>query len=147
MSKLMDFVAGKIAAGLAKYNKRKMQKEMREKITRNFKDLDQRRYLTDEQKKEVDDFYRSMIGRTVPLYCHEYFYSRTGVFSKDYVPKDFYTVDLLPKANVFHLTYAYDDKNIYDVLFAGENIAHTILKNMNGYFYFEGQAVSEAQAF
>ena len=87
-----------------------------------------------------------MIGKKVPLYCHEYFYSRTGVFSKDYIPKDFYTMELLQKANVYPFRAAYDDKNIYDVIFAGENVVHTILKNMNGYYYFEGKPVSEEEA-
>ena len=128
------------------YKRSQMQKGLQKKITRNFNDLEQRRYLTDEQKKEVDDFYISMIGKTVPLYCHEYFYSRTGVFSKDYVPKDFYTMEILQKANVYQMREAYDDKNIYDIIFAGENIVHTILKNMNGYYYFEGRPVSEEEA-
>ncbi len=131
---------------VAAYNKRQMSRELQEKITRNFKDLETRRTLTEAQKKEVDDFYVSMIGKTVPLYCHEYFYSRTGVFSKDYVPKDFYTMEILQKANVYQMRDAYDDKNIYDVIFAGENVVHTILKNMNGYYYFEGKPVSEEEA-
>ncbi len=131
---------------VAAYNRRQMSRELQEKITRNFKDLETRRTLTEAQKKEVDDFYVSMIGKTVPLYCHEYFYSRTGVFSKDYVPKDFYTMEILQKANVYQMRDAYDDKNIYDVIFAGENVVHTILKNMNGYYYFEGKPVSEEEA-
>lgn len=129
-----------------KYNKRQMERALTKKITKNFKDLKVRRKLTKEQKKEVDDFYFSMIGRKVPLYCHEYFYSRTGVFSKDYIPKDFYTLELRPRANVYKFQEAYDDKNIYDLILAGENVVHTILKNMNGYYYYEGKPVSEEEA-
>ena len=113
---------------------------------RNFKDLKVRRKLTKEQEREVNEFYVSMIGKKVPLYCHEYFYSRTGVFSKDYIPKDFYTLELRPRANVYRFQQAYDDKNIYDIILAGENVVHTILKNMNGYYYFEGKPVSEEEA-
>ena len=83
-----------------KYKRRQLEKALTEMITRNFKDLKNRRKLTKEQKKEVDDFYTSMIGKTVPLYCHEYFYSRTGVFSKDYIPKDFYTLELRDRKSV-----------------------------------------------
>ena len=119
---------------------------IKRKITDNFKDLEHHRKLTKAQKKEVDDFYMSMIGKTVPLYCHEFFYSRTGVFSKDYIPKDFYSMELRPKANVFKFQEAYDDKNIYDLILVGENVVHTILKNMNGYYYFEGRPVSEEEA-
>ena len=115
-------------------------------ITKNFKQLKCHRKLTKEQKKEVDDFYISMIGRTVPLYCHEYFYSRTGVFTKEYVPTNFYFCELVPKANVRQLMRAYGDKNMCDLLFSGENLAHSILKNMNGYYYYEGKPVSEDEA-
>ena len=129
-----------------KYNRRQRAKALQYKITKNFKNLKVRRKLTKEQKKEVDDFYLSMIGKKVPLYCHEYFYSRTGVFSKDYIPKDFYTMELRPRANVEKFQEIYDDKNIYDIILAGENVVHTILKNMNGYYYFEGNPVSEEEA-
>lgn len=129
-----------------KYERRQQEKVLQEKITRNFKDLKVRRKLTKEQEKEVNDYYISMIGKKVPLYCHEYFYSRTGVFSKDYIPKDFYTLELRPRANVYKFQQAYDDKNIYDIILAGESVVHTILKNMNGYYYFEGKPVSEEEA-
>ena len=69
----------KLGNRLIKYLK---MMQIKRRITKNFKDLEHHRKLTKEQKKEVDDFYVDMIGRTVPLYCHEYFYSRTGVFAK-----------------------------------------------------------------
>ncbi len=143
---IVTMFTNKIVRLVTRYKKYQMQKEIREKITHNFKDLAVRRKLTKEQKKEVDDFYISMIGKKMPLYCHEYFYSRTGVFSKDYIPKDFYTLELRPKANVYKFQEAYDDKNIYDIILAGENVVHTILKNMNGYYYYEGKPVSEIEA-
>lgn len=133
----------KLGNRLIKYLK---MMQIKRRITKNFKDLEHHRKLTKEQKKEVDDFYVDMIGRTVPLYCHEYFYSRTGVFAKEYVPNNFYHCELLPRANVRQLMRAYGDKNMCDFLFPKENIAHTILKNMNGYFYYEGRPVSEEEA-
>lgn len=126
--------------------KKRELKKWEVRITRNFKDLEHHFKLTKEQKKEVQDFYISMIGRKVPLYCHEYFYSRTGVFTKEYVPNNLYHVDLVPRANVHRLQGAFGDKNMCDFLFPGENIAHSILKNMNGYYYYEGTPVSEADA-
>ena len=128
---------------------RKKKRELRkykEKITKNFKDLKHLRKLTKEQEKEVQDFYQGMIGQKIPLYSHEYFYSRTGVFNKAYVPTNIYACEILPKANDHSLLKAYGDKNMCDLLFPNENIAHTILKNMNGYFYFEGNPVSKEDA-
>lgn len=127
------------------YKKRELKK-WKEVITKNFKDLEVHRKLSREQKKEVQDFYVDMIGKKVPLYSHEYFYSRTGYFTKEYVPTNIYHCELVPRANKHSLTPAYGDKNLCDLLFPGENVAHTVLKNMNGYFYFEGQPVSEEEA-
>lgn len=131
---------------LIKYRKYREMKKWKVRITKNFKDLEYRRKLTNAQKKEVQDFYISMIGKKIPLYCHEYFYSRTGVFTKEYVPNNVYHCELIPKANQHRLQRAFGDKNMCDFLFPGENIVHSILKNMNGYYYFEGKPVSEEEA-
>ena len=115
-------------------------------ITDNFKDLEHHRKLTKEQKKEVQDYYMGLIGKKVPLYSHEYFYSRTGYFTKDYVPTNIYHCELLPKANDKTLAKAYCDKNVCDLLFPSENVAHYVLKNMHGYYYYEGKPVSYEEA-
>lgn len=129
-----------------KIKKRQALKWWEVRTTKTFKDLKHHRKLSKEQKKEVDDFYISMIGRKVPLYCHEYFYSRTGYFTKEYIPNGFYNCELIPRANIHKLKGPLSDKNMCDFLFPGENIAHSILKNMNGYYYYEGRPVSEEEA-
>ena len=131
---------------ISQYNKKREMKKWEKKITENFKDLEHRKKLTKAQKKEVQDFYMDMIGKKVPLYCHEYFYSRTGHFTKEYVPNNIYHCELVPKANIKSYGSVLGDKNMCDFLFPGENIAHSILKNMNGYYYYEGRPVSEEEA-
>lgn len=131
---------------LNKYRKWREMKKWKVRITRNFKDLENHRKLTKAQKKEVQDFYMELIGKKIPLYCHEYFYSRTGHFTKEYIPNNIYHCELVPKANIHRLQSALGDKNMCDLLFPGENIAHSILKNMNGYYYYEGKPVSEKEA-
>ena len=131
---------------LTKFHKYREMKKFEKRITKNFKNLEHHRKLSDEQIKEVQDFYINIIGKKIPLYCHEYFYSRTGIFSKDYVPNNIYHCELIPKANQTRLQLAYGDKNMCDLLFPGENIVHSILKNMNGYYYYEGKPVSEEEA-
>ena len=143
MFRLLRRLIGKANNRLLKYVH---MREYRKSITSHFKELDQHRKLTKEQKKEVDEFYVSMIGRRVPLYCHEYFYSRTGVFTKEYIPKDFYHCELLPRANMVQCMKVFGDKNMCDFLLPGENIAHSILKNINGYYYYEGRPVSKDEA-
>lgn len=126
--------------------KRREMKKYEKKITKNFKELKHRHKLNKAQKKEVQEFYQGLIGKSVPLYCHEYFYSRTGVFNKEYVPNNIYHCEIVPKANVKQYGHVLGDKNLCDFLFPGENIAHSILKNMNGYYYYEGRPVSEEEA-
>ena len=126
--------------------KRKELKHWEHKITKNFKDLKVRRKLTKAQKKEILDFYKGLTGEKVPLYSHEYFYSRTGIYSKEYVPTNWYACELLSKANDRRLIRAYRDKNIFDFLFYDEKRPHSILKNMNGYYYYEGKPVSKEDA-
>ena len=107
---------------VTKIRKRRELKKWKVRITKNFKDLEHHRKLTKEQEKEVQDYYVSMIGRKVPLYCHEYFYSRTGVFTKEYVPNNFYHCELVPRANIHRLQGVLGDKNMCDFLFPGEII-------------------------
>jgi len=125
---------------------RKLSRKYDSKIEKGLRELKDRKKLTKEQKKEIEDFYVSMIGKKIPLSSHEYFYSRTGVYSKEYVPKGFYTIELLPKANKVKYRDAYADKNMVDVYLPNVKHPHTILKRMNGYYYYQGEPVSEKEA-
>lgn len=131
---------------LTKIKKQLFMREKKLEITKKFKFLEVRHRLTKEQKKEIQDFYVDAIGKKVPLYMHEYFYSRNGIFSKYYIPSTLYLADLLPKANHHSLSSFYSDKNFTELLFPGENVVHSILKNINGYYYYEDEPISEEDA-
>ena len=131
---------------LAQVSKRKAYRQWDGTIEKGMKGLKDKKKLTKEQKKEIQDFYVSMIGKKVSLSSHEYFYSRTGIYSKEYVPKGLYTVELLPKANKTSYRDAYADKNMIDVFLPNVKHPHTLLKRMNGYYYFEGDPVAEEDA-
>lgn len=143
-------IKGKIGALIKKCivqrNKRKAYRRWDGTIEKGLRGLKDRKKLTKEQKKEIQDFYVSMIGKKVTLSSHEYFYSRTGIYSKEYVPKGLYTVELLPKANKTSYRDAYADKNMIDVFLPNVKHPHTVLKRMNGYYYYEGKPVSETEA-
>lgn len=131
---------------ISKFRKRKLMREKKKEITQKFKYLQVHRKLTKEQKKEIQDFYIDAIGKKIPLYVHEYFYSRNGIFSKYYIPGTLYLADLLPRANNQAMSLVYADKNLSELFFPGENIARSILKNINGYYYFNEEPVSEEEA-
>ena len=136
-------IVGKIISLFHKLQEMRMYKV---RYTKHNKALKERRKLTREQKKETRDYYRALIGKKVPLYGHEYFYSRSGYFTKYYFPPNYHFCDIIPKANLNNRRSALGDKNICDILLAGENIVPSILKNMNGYYYFEGKPVTEEEA-
>lgn len=104
------------------------------------------RILTEAQKNEIVDFYKYLTGKTISTLDHEYFYSRTGIYAKDYIPMGFFLLDLIGRINRMDLYKAYSDKNLDDVLLPGVNHPHYYLKNINGYYYFEGEAVSKEEA-
>lgn len=131
---------------ISRHNKNREMRRTKTDIVQKLNKLDNRRRLTKEQKKEIQDFYLDAIGKKIPLYGHEYFYSRNGIFSKYYIPSTLYLCDLLPKANDHSLSAFYSDKNFSELLFPGENVVHSILQNINGYYYYESKPVSEEDA-
>jgi hypothetical protein len=154
-------IFGKIAGDFFLYCKKvyaayyRMTGSIRKKITclyddhfikSQYKKLSDKKKLTKEQKKEIQSFYKSIIGKKVNLASHEYFYSRNSFYSKEYVPKSLHEVELIPKANMMPYRNAYADKNMVDVLLPDVKHPHTILKRINGYFYFENKPVSKQEA-
>ena len=115
-------------------------------IKNQYKKLSDKKKLTKEQKREIQNFYKGIIGKKISLYSHEYFYSRTVVYSKEYIPKSLHEIELIPKANKMSYRDAYADKNMVDILLPNVKHPHTILKRMNGYFYFENKPVSKQEA-
>ncbi len=118
------------------------KKELRSRLSK----VSNRKKLTDKQKKEIIDYYKRMTGMKISTLDHEYFYSRTGIYSKDYIPMSFFQSELIGRLNRMDLYDAYSDKNLDDVLLPGVKHPHYYLKNVNGYYYFEGRAVSRDEA-
>ena len=109
---------------------------------RNFKALPEKKYLTKEQKHEIRAFYKELTGERVPLIWHQYFYSRTGVYAKEYLPTSLYRMQLMDKANMDPYRDAYVDKNMIDVYLPMARHPHAFLKRINGYFYIDNEPVS-----
>ena len=131
---------------LLRLKKWSQMREYKRQITKHMGNLKNQRKLTQEQKQEIQDFYKSIIGKEIDLYSHEYFYSRTGVYSKYYIPTNFYMIELMGRANRWPFIPAYGDKNLTGLLLPNVKQPHTVLKRMNGYYYYEGEAVSEQDA-
>lgn len=113
----------------------------------SMKKGDKSRRLTVMQEREIVDFYKSLTGIEVSTNFHKYMYSRTGIYTKDYMPQTLFMTEIIGRAN--HLeSYlsTFVDKNLADMMFPQLNQADIFLKNINGYYYYEGKPVTRDEA-
>lgn len=102
--------------------------------------------LSQEQKKEIKAYWESLVGKDIPTYWHEYFYSRNGEFSVRYVPTCLYHSSLIYRLNNRPLTMAYTDKCSYDNYLTDVHRPETIIRNINGYFFDARQPITRKEA-
>lgn len=147
MSKLLDKLF-RVAERLHnKYEHKKHYDRTRKKITKSLNKSKVKRTLSPEQAEEVKSFYKGLTGKDVSLLYHEYFLSRTGKYSKEYMPIDLFEADIIGRANRWDYYFdAYADKNMDEVYLPHIKHPHSYLKNINGYYYFEGKPVSKRDA-
>ena len=97
---------------LNRYRKKKAIKRFVDPITVKYGKLKTHVNLTKEQEQEIKQFYKELTGEDVPLIWHKFLYSRTGIYSKQYIPTSLYKVTLLYRANKHGYRDAYADKNM-----------------------------------
>lgn len=102
--------------------------------------------LNPSQKNDILAYYHHLTGKKVPLYWHEYFYSRNDHFSEKYVPTCLYHSDVIYKLNNYKLRHAYVDKGVYDLYFPDVLRPKTFVKNINGYYYDDSKPISREEA-
>ena len=116
------------------------------KIRNSYSKLKTQKKLSNEQIKEIQDYYKALLGHEVPIEWHQYFYSRTGNYSKLYIPTSEYKHQIIGRLNVYPLHLAYNDKNMTDVTLPHTHQPKIYVKNMGGYFYAEGQPITKEEA-
>ena len=102
--------------------------------------------LTKGQEADIKAFFKKHFGREVPTYWHQYLYSRNGMYSEKYIPASIYNSEIIYRLNKFQFRHAYVDKGFYDILFPDINRPKTIIKNVNGYYYDEHNALTPEEA-
>lgn len=102
--------------------------------------------LTPEQEKEIKDYFYQLLGdKDVPTIWHKFCYSRNGIYSKEYLPMTV-TRKLVRWANKWDYRDAYADKNMLDNILPNAPHPKIIMKNMNGYYYFNNKPVTREEA-
>ena len=102
--------------------------------------------LTKGQEADVRAYFKKYFGREIPTYWHQYLYSRNGIWSEKYIPASIYNSEIIYRLNKFQFRHAYVDKGFYDTLFPDINRPKTIIKNVNGYFYDDHNALTVEEA-
>ncbi len=96
-------------------------------------------------KKELSPYYAER-GFKVSMMFADYFSRLSGVESDRYLSMDVYYFFVVPALNRYDFINAYIDKNIYSDLFPMVRQPLTVVKNMHGHFYREGQEISRDEA-
>lgn len=126
--------------------KRRTANRLVKGVRANLKKVTNGEDLSCEQIEEIKKYYKDLLGISVPLDWHRYFYKRTGVYSPRYIPTSLYYTDIIGKINEMRFERAYSDKNLTEFLLKGIKQPETVLKNMNGYYYLNGVAVDKETA-
>ena len=143
MYNLLDKIVDRAIRILSHYKDKREEQRYIDGIRNCYEKLANKKELTKEQSKEIQDYFSNLFGKKITLDYHKYFYSRTGIFSKKYIPTSLYRTQLMGRLNDYSLKKAYTDKNIADLILPMAPQPKFILKNMNGYFYFEGLPISK----
>lgn len=146
MKRITNKIVSKLLNRLLRYQEQAADEKSISKIRKSYSRLANQKKLSDKQISEIQDFYRSLLGYEVPIDWHQYFYSRTGNFSKLYVPTSEYKNHIIGRLNVYPLHLAYNDKNMTDITLPHTHQPKIILKNMAGYFYANGKAITKDEA-
>lgn len=107
-----------------------------------YNDLQCKNKLNETQRNNIQDFFVKFCGHEVPTIWHEYMFSRTGEFDVKYIPSSLYRIELIGRMNNWNRIGLFSDKNLSDIFLPFVKQPKTLLKNINGYYYFEGKAVS-----
>ncbi len=115
-------------------------------VKANTQKIKNNRDLTSVQEKEIKQYWHDLLGIDIPLDWHRYFYKRTGLYSVKYIPTSLYYTHIIGRVNQMQFERAYSDKNLTELLLKGIRQPETIVKNMNGHFYLQGNSVSKEEA-
>ncbi|MDO5971185.1 sugar-transfer associated ATP-grasp domain-containing protein [Flavivirga aquimarina] len=102
-------------------------------------------YLDKNQKKEIEQYYKKQ-GYRVKLYWHQFFIASNKHFSVKYIPDDIFHAFVAARLNESKQWPSLLDKNLSEVLFKGYKQPQSVVKNINGFYYTDGELVSKKTA-
>ena len=122
-----------------------LEKFFEKKIKKSMK-LCPMKPLTKGQEADIKAYFKKHFNRDIPTYWHQYLYSRNGIYSEKYIPTSIYSSSIIYNLNNYQFSLAYVDKGFYDTLFPDVNRPQTFVKNVNGLYYDDKNAISKEEA-
>lgn len=89
------------------------------------------RSLSEKEKKDINDYW-IQYGLKPDLDTFRWYYSVNGIVDPRYICEDIYAVHIKNKLNRLYSARGLSDKNLFELLFSGENQAKTIFRCCNG---------------
>lgn len=118
----------------------KAEKNVRYAVRRKYhrQDMDKFLYnkkeLTREQKKEIDEFWKPYTN-SICYKWHQFFYSVNGIFDPKYIPEDLMHTDIEGYLNDWQSAHGVDNKNHYEFYFPEIQHPKVAFRRMSGIYH------------
>lgn len=130
-----------------KYRIYRNKKKWRKPIAHLLDKSNLTRNLSKKQVGEINSFWTKYYkSKSIDTIYHQLYYTLNNNFSPLYVPLDFHVLNVKSFFNRTELINGYDDKNQYELFFPEIKQPKTILKNMNGLYFVNGNEITKQQA-
>ncbi len=93
--------------------------------------------LTKGQKDEIKKYYAAFGLKGINTNWHRYYTHMSGQFHKEYIPEDIFFNIIEPSLNIVKMSSGLTDKNLLNKIIRGVDQAKTIIRNINGFYFFE----------
>lgn len=100
-------------------------------------------------KAHVDQialYYKKYKIKGVRTEWHRFYYDCNTTFSVAYVPENLFYIDIEPKLNQEVYFPSFADKNILAKMFTAVKQPETVVKNINGFYYANGELIEKKEA-
>jgi len=102
--------------------------------------------LNKEEIKIAKAYWKSKGFKLDNTIWHQYYKGATGNFVKEYVPHDIFSSHIAPSLNQKIQWPALLDKNLSYNLFKGYKQPKLVISNINGFYFHNGEIISELEA-
>jgi hypothetical protein len=132
----------KINARLLRFNLTMLMRWDMKKLIKKYNP----KKLSATQKKQIKKYYKEKGYKNVRTHWHRYYIANNNKFSVKYISEDIFHPIISNAVNQMKQWPALLDKNLYETIFSGFKQPVSVIKNINGFYYKEGELISKDEA-